>query len=80
MNEQIFTLVVFTEDLTIIVCTSKPYKRYRDSYLKSWVRSRLRELEEYGDIIRDFKVYKGNGETSKFVDCRDLEPIYLDIS
>lgn len=78
MNGQIFTLVVFTEDLTIIVKTSKPYKRYRDSYLKSWVLRFLRELEEYGDIIRDFQVYKG--KSNDFADWYDLEPVYLDFS
>lgn len=78
MNEQIFTLVVFTEDHTIIVTKSKRYKQYRDSYLKAWVRRRLRELEEWGDIIKEFEVYKG--ESNDFADWYDLEPVYLDIS
>ena len=78
MNGQIFTLVVFTEDHTIIVTKSKPYKQYRDSYLKAWVRRRLRELEEWGDIIKEFEVYKG--ESNDFADWYDLEPVYLDIS
>ena len=80
MNEQIFSLVAFTEDGIIIVYTTELHTRYADSRLKTWVRRRLRKLEEYGDVISDFKVYKGDSETSEFADCRDLEPIYLDIS
>ena len=77
MNEQIFTLVAFTEDGIIIVYTIELHTASR---LKTWVCRRLRKLEEYGDVITDFKVYKGDAEQSKFADCRDLEPIYLDIS
>ena len=78
MNGQIFSLVVFTEDGSITVYTSKPYRRYRDSYLKSWVLRCLRELEKWGDIINDFEVYKG--KSNDFADWYDLEPVYLDIS